>query len=100
MSLFRNPAAQPVLRSDDASAPSKQRRNLRTRANLGLLSRSGGPVRYWALGLGIAMVVAGVVGWRIFHAPADQPPVVAYSELSRAIAAGQVKDVLLDEQDN
>ena len=31
MSLFRNPAAQPVLRSDDASSPSKQRRNLRTR---------------------------------------------------------------------
>jgi cell division protease FtsH len=99
MPLFRNPAARPVLTSGE-STPTKERRNLRTRANLGLLSRSGGPVRYWALGLVIALVIAGVVGYRIFHAPAEQPPVIAYSELSRAIATGQVKDVLLDEQNN
>jgi cell division protease FtsH len=99
MPLFRKPAAQPVLSSGE-STPTKERRNLRTRANLGLLSRSGGPVRYWTLGIVIALVIAGVVGYRIFHAPAEQPPVIAYSELSRAIAMGQVKDVLLDEQDN
>jgi cell division protease FtsH len=99
MPLFRNPAARPVLTSGESS-PSKERRNLRTRANLGLLSRSGGPVRYWTLGIVIALVIAGVVGYRIFHAPVEQPPMIAYSELSRAIATGQVKDVLLDEQSN
>jgi len=96
MPLFRSPA---VLRSGQQSTP-KERRNLRTRANLGLLSRSGGPVRYWTLGIVIAIAIAGVVAWRIFHTPAQQPPEVAYSELSKAIATGQVKDVLLDEQSN
>ncbi|AHG90571.1 ATP-dependent metalloprotease FtsH [Gemmatirosa kalamazoonensis] len=96
MPLFRKPA---VLRSGQQS-PSKERRNLRTRANLGLLSRSGGPVRYWTFGIVIAIAIAAVVGWRVLHPAADAPPVIAYSELSRAIAAGQVRDVLLDEGDN
>jgi len=96
MPLFRKPA---VLRSGQQS-PSKERRNLRTRANLGLLSRSGGPVRYWTFGIVIAIAIATLVGWRVLHPAADAPPVIAYSELSRAIAAGQVRDVLLDEGDN
>ncbi|MBV9880212.1 MAG: AAA family ATPase [Gemmatirosa sp.] len=75
----------------------KERRDVRTRANLGLLSRSGGPVRYWSIAIVVALAIGGLLTWRALHAPADQPPVVAYSEFSRAIAARQIQEVLVDE---
>ena len=74
----------------------RERRNLRARAVLSSLTRSGGPVRYWALGLLVAFVVVSAVLWRAMATPAAGPPVIAYSELARAIGAGQVKLVQVE----
>ena len=76
-------------------SPARERRNWRTRARLDLLTRSGGPVRYWPVALVVALVLGGIGVWRMLHArPAT--PLVAYSELARAIAAGQVREVVVD----
>jgi cell division protease FtsH len=74
----------------------KERRDYRSRTLLNLLSRSGGPVRYWSIGLLVALAIGGTVAYRALHAPADQPPLVSYTELSRAIAVGQVKELFVD----
>jgi cell division protease FtsH len=94
MPPFRIPS---LLRTSPTGDVPKERRNARTRANIGLLSRSGGPVRYWLLGLVIALIVGGVVAWRVMRTPAEAPPVVAFSELSRAIAAGEVGEIVVEE---
>jgi cell division protease FtsH len=78
----------------------QERRNLRSRTMINLLSRSGGPVRYWSIAIIVAAVIAGVFAWRVTHMPAEQPPLVAYSELSRAIAAGQIREILVDDGGN
>jgi cell division protease FtsH len=75
----------------------KERRNLRTRARLELLSRSGGPVRYWPFALVLGLVIAAVVGWRMSRPTPVPPPVVAYSEFARAVSAGRVREILVDQ---
>ncbi|GLC26442.1 ATP-dependent metallopeptidase FtsH/Yme1/Tma family protein [Roseisolibacter agri] len=75
----------------------KERRNLRTRARLELLSRSGGPVRYWPFALVLGLVIAAVVGWRMMQPTPVPPPVVAYSEFARALAGGRIKGILVDQ---
>jgi cell division protease FtsH len=80
----------------DSSAPTAERRNWRTRSRLELLSRSGGPVRYWPIALVVAVVLAGVALWRAVRPAPAAPPVVAYSELSRAIANRQVGQLVID----
>jgi cell division protease FtsH len=75
----------------------KERRNLRSRSFINLLSRSGGPVRYWPFALVVAIVIAGVVGWRMLRQPANPPAVVAYSELARAIGNAAFSDIRLEE---
>jgi cell division protease FtsH len=76
--------------------PARERRQWRTRTRLELLSRSGGPVRYWSVGLVIALIVAAIVGWRMTRPAPVLPPVIAYSELSQAIAARQVKEIVVE----
>ncbi|HZF66778.1 MAG TPA: AAA family ATPase [Gemmatirosa sp.] len=76
--------------------PARERRQWRTRTRLELLSRSGGPVRYWSIGLVVALVVAAIVGWRMTRPAPVLPPVIAYSELSRAISARQVKEIVVE----
>jgi cell division protease FtsH len=75
----------------------KERRNFRTRSFLNVLSRSGGPVRYWPGALVIALVIAGVVAWRMLREPATRPVVVAYSELARAIGENAFKEIVVEE---
>ncbi len=95
MPPFRLPS---VLRStQQPESPTKERRNFRTRANFSLLARSGGPVRYWPIALVVAIAVAGTIAWRMLHAPAETIPMVAFSELSAAITAGDVADIMVDE---
>jgi len=80
----------------DPSAPAAERRNWRTRSRLELLSRSGGPVRYWPIALVLALLIAGYAVWRAAQPAPTLPPVVAYSELSRAISAGRVQQLFVD----
>jgi cell division protease FtsH len=80
----------------DPESGVKERRNLRTRARLDILSRSGGPVRYWWVGLFIALAVLAVIGWRLTRPAPLEPPVVAYSEFARALNAREVTDILVD----
>jgi hypothetical protein len=78
---------RPPFGSDTGSSTA-ERRNWRTRARLDLLSRSGGPVRYWPVALIVALVLTGIGVWRAVRPHAAAPPVVAYSELARAVAGG------------
>ena len=91
--MSRSP--RPPFGTDTGSATA-ERRNWRTRARLELLSRSGGPVRYWPFALILALLLAALGVWRAVRPHPAAPPVVAYSELARAIAAGQVREVLVD----
>ena len=75
----------------------RERRNTRLRAFLSSLTRSGGPVRYWALGLIIAAIGASAYAWHAFSRPTSGPPVISYSELSRALNAGAVKSVRVED---
>jgi cell division protease FtsH len=75
----------------------KERRNLRTRARLDLLSRSGGPVRFWPFVLFLGLAIAAIVGWRLSRPGPAPPPVVAYSEFARALSAGKIKEILVDQ---
>jgi cell division protease FtsH len=75
----------------------KERRNLRTRSILNLLSRSGGPVRFWPIALIVAIAIAGVVGWRLLRQTGPEPQVVAYSDLARLISAGAFKEILVED---
>jgi cell division protease FtsH len=75
----------------------KERRNLRTRARLDLLSRSGGPVRYWPFALFVGLAIAAIVAWRLSRPTPAPPPVVAYSEFARALSAGKIKEILVDQ---
>ena len=74
----------------------RERRNLRSRARLDLLSRSGGPVRFWPAGLILALAIAAVVGWRLMRPTPVAPPVIAYSEFARALNSGKVSEILVD----
>jgi hypothetical protein len=79
----------------EPQARTAERRNWRTRVRLDLLSRSGGPVRYWPVALFVALVLAGIGVWRATHAR-PTTPVIAYSDLTRVIAAGQARQLLVD----
>ena len=86
----------PVLRTDARPEPARERRDWRSRARLELLSRSGGPVRYWPFALLLLIALAAIAGWRLLRTPVEATPIVAYSELSQAIAARQVKQIVVD----
>ncbi|MDF1502110.1 AAA family ATPase [Roseisolibacter sp. H3M3-2] len=88
----------PVLRAERSpDSGLRERRDLRSRARLDLLSRSGGPVRYWPIALVLGLVIAAVVGWRLTRPAPVPPPVVAYSEFARALTAGKVREILVDQ---
>ena len=53
-------------------------------------------MRSWTFVLVLLALVGGLVAWRSMQPTVTPPPVVAYSELARAIAGGQVRDVLVD----
>jgi cell division protease FtsH len=74
----------------------RERRNLRSRARLDLLSRSGGPVRFWPAALFVALLTAAIVAWRLTRPTPVAPPVIAYSEFARALASGRVTDIMVD----
>ena len=75
----------------------RERRNTRTRTRIDLLSRSGGPVRYWPIGLFIALAIAAFVGWRLSRTAPPAPPEVAYSEFAGAVGARQIGEILVDQ---
>ncbi|MGZ8455562.1 MAG: ATP-dependent metallopeptidase FtsH/Yme1/Tma family protein [Gemmatirosa sp.] len=91
------PSTSPLRADRGSDSGFKERRNLRTRARLDLLSRSGGPVRYWPFALFLGLAIAAIVGWRLSRPTPVPPPVVAYSEFARALTAGKIKEILVDQ---
>jgi cell division protease FtsH len=86
-----------TLRTGPGPEFTKERRNLRTRSVLNILSRSGGPVRYWPFALIVAIAIAAVVAWRMIRDAGPEPRVVAYSDLARAISAGAFREILVEQ---
>jgi cell division protease FtsH len=74
----------------------RERRNWKLRS-IFALSRRPGPVPYWL----VAAVIGGVVSvaaatWALFRPVPLSAPVVPYSEVANALAAGRVSDLIVD----
>ncbi|MEP7087625.1 MAG: AAA family ATPase, partial [Gemmatimonadota bacterium] len=82
------------LRSNDQSAPARERRNWKVRSLFAIALRRG-PVRYWTGGVLVVGVVAAVYFWRFSPASVRGDASVAYSEASWALANKQVATLLV-----
>ena len=76
--------------------PGRERRNWRTRVRLDLLTRSGGPVRYWLWAVVVAATVGAVATWRAAQLAPAAPAAIAYSEFAALVDAKQIGDVMVD----
>ena len=85
----------PLLpRSNDQSAPPRERRNWKIRSFFAIALRRG-PVRYWTGGALVVGIVAAALAWRLTPTTPPGDATVAYSEAAWALAHKQVSTLLV-----
>jgi cell division protease FtsH len=82
------------LRSNDQSAPPRERRNWRLRPFLWIALKRG-PVRYWTGAALVAAVIAVVLVWRLAPATLRADATVPYSDAAQALGARQVSTLIV-----
>ena len=82
------------LRSDDQSAPPRERRNWKLRPLLAI-SLKRGPVRYWTGATLIAAAIAVVLVWRLGPTTLRGDATVAYSDAAQALGDRQVSTLIV-----
>ncbi|MBK5188418.1 MAG: hypothetical protein JJD97_09235, partial [Gemmatimonadaceae bacterium] len=82
------------LRSNDQSAPPRERRNWKLRP-FSAIALKRGPVRYWTGGVLIAVAIAVLALWRFAPATVRGDASVPYSEAARALAAHEVSTLMV-----
>ncbi|MDQ2930479.1 MAG: AAA family ATPase [Gemmatimonadota bacterium] len=84
----------PTLRSNDQSAPPRDRRNWKLRSLFSIALKRG-PVRYWTGGAIALALAAAIAFWRFSPAAIRGDASVAYSEAAWALANKQVSAVVV-----
>src|SRR5665647_1202406 len=81
------------LRSNDQSAPPRERRNWRLRPFLSIALKRG-PVRYWTGGALVVAAIVVLLVWRLTPALVRGDASVPYSEAAQALGAHQVSTLI------
>ena len=84
------------LRSNDQSAPPRERRNWKIRSFFSIALRRG-PVRYWTGGAIVVAAVAAVLVWRFAPPDVRGDASVAYSDAAQALATRQVSALTITD---
>jgi cell division protease FtsH len=82
------------LRSNDQSAPPRERRNWKLRPFLSIALKRG-PVRYWTGGALIVAAIAMILVWRFAPATIRGDATVPYSDAAQALGAHQVSTLIV-----
>ncbi|HEV7705894.1 MAG TPA: AAA family ATPase, partial [Gemmatimonadaceae bacterium] len=85
------------LKSDDQSAPPRERRNWKLRPSL-VIALKRGPVRYWTGGTLLVAAIAVLLVWRLSPIAVRGDATVAYSDAAQALGARQVSTLIVADE--
>jgi len=83
------------LRSNDQSAPPRERRDWKTRPIFAIALRRG-PVRYWTGGAFVVVAIALLLIWRFAPPSIRGDASVAYSDAAQALSSRQVSSLIVE----
>jgi len=83
------------LRSNDQSAPPRERRDWKTRPIFAIALRRG-PVRYWTGGAFVVVAIALLLVWRFAPPSIRGDASVAYSDAAQALSSRQVSSLIVE----
>jgi cell division protease FtsH len=84
-----------LLRSNDQSAPPRERRDWKTRPIFAIALRRG-PVRYWTGGAFVVVAIALLLIWRFAPPSIRGDASVAYSDAAQALSSRQVSSLIVE----